>query len=113
MPSGLPLLDYLPPGLSTLARLRVRAPGREGRLSIRPVVHQAGGRFPGDVATVTVAVASGAPPLASQGRPRSGLEALRGPLRATDGLLREWLGGRPGWSRRYERWRERVRRRLR
>ncbi|HEX9186947.1 MAG TPA: class I SAM-dependent methyltransferase [Vicinamibacteria bacterium] len=111
--SGLPLLDYLPPGLSTLARLRVRAPGREGRLSIRPVVHQAGGRFPGDVAIASVAVAAGAPPLPREGRPHSGLEALRGRLRTTDGLLREWLAGHPGWSIRYERWRERVRRRLR
>jgi hypothetical protein len=112
-PSGLPLLDYLPGGLSTVARLRVRAPHREGRLSIRPVVHQAGERFPGDVGTATVAVATGARALEGPPRPRPPAGALRESLRAADGLLRARLQGHSGLSRRYERWRSRVKRLLR
>jgi hypothetical protein len=51
-----PFVDYLPAQLSTVARLRIIAPTREGTLHIRPLVHQGGERFQGDTATCSVGV---------------------------------------------------------
>jgi SAM-dependent methyltransferase len=70
--SGRPFVDYLPAHLSTVARLRISAPSREGTMQIRPVVHQGRERFQGDTATCAVEVTDDAPsaqlPLRHEGR---------------------------------------------
>jgi len=110
--SGLPLVDYLPAHLSTVARLRVVAPPREGTLHIRPVVHQRRERFHGDIATCAVEVTASTPPTRIQSGTRpAGL--LRGGLHGVAAFLDRRIGARPGWSDRYNTWRDRVRRLIR
>jgi tRNA (mo5U34)-methyltransferase len=73
--SHLPFVDYLPAGLSTLARLRVVAPMFPGTLRIRPVVSQGGVRFSSNDAAHDVAVDRA--PAPSPRWLRSGIDALR------------------------------------
>lgn len=51
------LVDYLPPGVSTLARIRLSAPADGGTLEVRPTVFQGTSRFPGCDRTARVTIA--------------------------------------------------------
>ena len=108
--SGLPLVDYLPAHLSTVARLRIVAPTREGTFQIRPVVHQGRERFHGDTPACAVEVTADAPPAhvppGREGRLRDG-------LRGAAAFLEHRITTRWGWSDRYQKWRDRVRRLIR
>src|SRR5262249_56622367 len=66
--SGRPLVDYLPARLSTVARLRIVAPSREGTLHVRPLVHQGPHRLDGD--TVSFSIHVTAPALSPMVSPR-------------------------------------------
>lgn len=54
------LLDYLPAGVSTLGRLKLTAPIREGTLELKPAVWQGGHLLRGADAVATIPVVAGA-----------------------------------------------------
>jgi SAM-dependent methyltransferase len=107
-------VDYLPPQLSTLARVEVAAPGSEGLLEIRPVVLQGSNRFSGCDPTALVRVVRRQSPSARRHRfaielgtlrPSSGLRSRAVDLvRRVDAMLQARLGARSGG-----RWYTRIR----
>ena len=117
VPSAASFVDYLPPGVSTLARLTVGAPATEGTLEIRPVVFQGSTRFPGCDRTTRVRVGGGRPYTAAHRRSSqephtaplsSGLRARTASLlRRADAVLQATLRARSRGD-----WHQQVRARL-
>jgi 2-polyprenyl-3-methyl-5-hydroxy-6-metoxy-1,4-benzoquinol methylase len=111
--------DYLPPGVSTLVRLRFVAPADEGSVEITPAVFQGSTRFSGCERSVRVTVAGdraqrpaswAAATDAGDALPAGLRPTSMGLLRRADALLQTTLGRRGSW---YTRARDRLKRAIR